>query len=118
MEVKVTTLDQLIQEYGLPVYCKIDVEGYELQVLQGLSTPIPMLSFEYVPAAMSRAKDCVLRLCELADYRFNWSCGELYKMNAATWLPAREMLAVLSGNLELGGSGDVYAQLQSDRQSV
>jgi FkbM family methyltransferase len=116
--VKVTTLDQLIQEYGLPAFCKIDVEGYELQVLQGLSSPIPMLSFEYIPAAITRAQNCVLRLAELEDYRFNWSKGESFKLNAARWLSAREMQTILLGNLECGRSGDVYAQLPLYRRSV
>ena len=39
--VTVTTLDQLIRQYGSPTFCKIDVEGAELDVLQGLSQAIP-----------------------------------------------------------------------------
>ncbi len=39
ISVPVTTLDQLITRYGRPTFCKIDVEGFELEVLQGLSQP-------------------------------------------------------------------------------
>jgi FkbM family methyltransferase len=46
VDIQVTTLDQLINEYGLPDYVKIDVEGSELQVAQGLSEDIRFLSFE------------------------------------------------------------------------
>ena len=52
VSVPVTTLDALIAEYGLPAFCKIDVEGGEADVLRGLSQPIPALSFEYVPATI------------------------------------------------------------------
>ena len=45
--VSCTTLDNLIKEFGLPVFCKIDVEGFEFQVLNGLSHPIPNISFEF-----------------------------------------------------------------------
>ncbi len=45
-QVETTTLDQLIEQYGRPVFVKIDVEGHELAVLKGLSAPVPMLSFE------------------------------------------------------------------------
>lgn len=45
-EVTVTTLDALIQKHGLPGFIKIDVEGYELEVLRGLSQPVPCLSIE------------------------------------------------------------------------
>lgn len=45
-EVDVVALDDLIKKYGTPYYIKIDVEGYELEVIKGLKTPIPVLSFE------------------------------------------------------------------------
>jgi FkbM family methyltransferase len=39
--VETTTLDHLIEAYGLPFFIKIDVVGYELEVLQGLHRPVP-----------------------------------------------------------------------------
>src|SRR5581483_10937926 len=45
-QVKCKTLDQMIQKYGLPDYCKIDVEGFEYQVISGLNQKIPLLYFE------------------------------------------------------------------------
>jgi FkbM family methyltransferase len=41
LEVPMRTLDELIREYGVPDFCKIDVEGYEFGVIQGLSRPNP-----------------------------------------------------------------------------
>ena len=39
-EVTVTTLDAMIAAHGVPRYIKIDVEGYEAEVLAGLSRPV------------------------------------------------------------------------------
>jgi FkbM family methyltransferase len=46
VSVPMTTLDQLILRYGRPDYIKIDVEGYELPVVRGLTSSVPILSFE------------------------------------------------------------------------
>ncbi|WP_374387097.1 FkbM family methyltransferase [Brevundimonas sp.] len=47
IDVPVTTLDAEIKAHGLPTFCKIDVEGFELEVLKGLSHRIPLFSLEY-----------------------------------------------------------------------
>ena len=105
------TLDQLIERYGMPDLCKIDVEGSELAVLQGLSRPLPLLSLEYIPALSAEAVACVERLESLASYEYNWSRGESQRLREKRWLPARAMADRLS-NLPAGDkSGDLYARL-------
>jgi len=47
--VQAITLDNLIEKYDIPVYIKIDVEGFEDKVLGGLSHKIKFISFEYTP---------------------------------------------------------------------
>lgn len=61
-QVPVTTLDTLIAQFGLPKVCKVDVEGYELEVFQGLSQPIPIIRFEFHKHELSRGLDCLARL--------------------------------------------------------
>ncbi len=108
--VKVTTLDELIARYGEPRFCKIDVEGYELEVLRGLTRPLAVLSFEYIGAARALAIDCVTRLSELGAYVFNWSVGEQHRWQSAHWLTAAETIQWLKGLSEASGSGDIYAK--------
>ena len=75
MDVEVTTLDVEIAKYGLPRYCKIDVEGHEEAVLRGLSTPIPVVSFGYFAGRLDNAKASLAHLRRLGQYRVNVTSG-------------------------------------------
>ena len=109
-KVEVLTLDSLIERFGLPHFCKIDVEGYEAEVLQGLSQPLPLLSFEYLPATPDLAIACIDRLATLGSYTFNWSVGEAHCWQSATWLQANEIKQWLRTLDSSAGSGDIYAR--------
>jgi FkbM family methyltransferase len=112
-DVEVTTLDALIAAHGRPAFCKIDIEGYEGEALRGLSQPLPVLSFEFVPPAKQEALACLARLQELGDYEYNWSLGEQHRWQSPRWLPHAEMAAYLA-HLEIDdSSGDIYARLVS-----
>ena len=108
--VRVTTLDELIDRHGIPTFCKIDVEGAELDVLRGLSYPLKVLSFEYIPAAIEAAVSCVGRLGELGRYEYNWSPGELSRLGSTAWLGPARMADILRRMPFDGQSGDVYAR--------
>ena len=111
--VEVTTLDALIAVHGVPTFCKIDVEGYEHAVLEGLTQPLPGLSFEYLPAALDPALIAVARLNALGPYRFNRSRGESMRFALPRWIHAAEMTAELKQLPEEEGAGDVYAFLDA-----
>jgi FkbM family methyltransferase len=111
VEVPATTLDALIARYGLPRFCKIDVEGYEADVLRGLSQPIPALSFEYVPAAVDVARRAAGLLAHLGHYRFNLTIGERRRFLWPEWRPLAALDSWLAARHVDERSGDVYARL-------
>jgi FkbM family methyltransferase len=57
--VKTDTLDNMIVKYGKPNYIKIDVEGYEPNVLRGLSQQINLISIEFNPELCSKTLECI-----------------------------------------------------------
>jgi FkbM family methyltransferase len=77
-QVETITLERLISTYGRPFYIKIDVEGYEPNVLKGLQTAVPYLSFEVnLPDFKSEGEQCIVRLHEIAaDGVFNCAAGD------------------------------------------
>jgi FkbM family methyltransferase len=111
LTVSVTTLDELLQRFGRPKFCKIDVEGHDLAVLEGLTRPLTSLSFEYVPPAVDLAFECLDRLEQLADYEFNWSAGESMRMEWSTWVDRATLARYLQAYPAQGNPGDVYARL-------
>jgi FkbM family methyltransferase len=117
VEVDVTTLDALIAVHGLPRFCKIDVEGYEHAVLEGLSHPLPGVSLEYLPAALDPALVAIARLNRLGTYRFNRSPGESMTLAVPRWLGAAEMAAELKRVPRQDTAGDVYAFLDDGSPS-
>jgi FkbM family methyltransferase len=57
--VPMVTVDALIEYFGMPYFIKIDVEGFEEQVLHGLSTQPHLLSFEFHNAFLSATLRCL-----------------------------------------------------------
>lgn len=110
--VEITTLDILINTYGLPRYCKIDVEGYEKEVLKGLSQPIPYVSVEFTPELKSNTFECMDILKNLGSYKYNYSEGETHEFSFNEWIGYDEMKEFLSKNNDFKTSfGDLYAKL-------
>jgi FkbM family methyltransferase len=115
IEIETTTLDRLMARYGQPAFIKIDVEGSEPAVLDGLSSAVAALSFEYLPRALDQVHACTARLASLGSYRFNWSAGETYRLESASWLSGDALLEKLREPAAQRRSGDVYARLTGNR---
>lgn len=115
VKVPVTTMDRLIAQYGLPNFCKIDVEGCEPNVLRGLSQALPLLSFEYTPERIQPALDCIDYLAEFGEYQYNYSSEESMALARAEWLDAVDMPQFVWDVIapEGGSFGDIYARLQT-----
>jgi len=112
IDVQVTTLDALIEAHGVPAFCKIDVEGAECEVLEGLSHRLPALSFEYLPPAHDHALAALRRLEALdpGSLEYNYSPIETMRFSLPAWVDVAGLAEELERFRPLGRSGDVYAR--------
>lgn len=110
--VEATRLDSLIKIYGRPKFCKIDVEGHELNVLRGLTEPIKYIAFEFTPERKEEAVKCVDYLAAMGEAVFNYSPEESMRFLFKKWVSPQEIkdyiasIPVISGNAF--NWGDIY----------
>lgn len=111
-DVTVVTFDMLIAQYGIPNFCKIDVEGYEYEVMLGLSHSIPALCFEFYYGLLGEITFPAMVLLEcLHKYEYNY-----IRQNEKTFALQYPIDAVsLMNELKAEGHnrhewGDIYAR--------
>jgi FkbM family methyltransferase len=116
--IPITTLDTLLSEFGVLRFCKIDVEGYEPEVLRGLTRPVPGLSFEFHGELFSDLEFCVDYLDRLGMSSFNvllYPVGghrlyhPLSRLFLSRHVSKNQLLDVLNALRHNPLAGDVYA---------
>ncbi|MEP7236271.1 MAG: FkbM family methyltransferase [Ferruginibacter sp.] len=119
--IELTTLERLIEQFGVPAFIKIDVEGFELEVLKGLKTPVPSLSFEYtVPEQVNKTMECFEKVNAISgNYRFNYSIGEDMQFELSEFCDYETFKSIINSRAFLDSSnGDIYAQLHQHTAGI
>lgn len=110
--VQLTTLDELIKKYGLPDFCKIDVEGHEREVLLGLTNMIPVISFEYLFPFKSKALECIERISKLSPNTvYNYSLYEFFELENEAWLDTASFMTCIKKLGRSHWTGDIFCKM-------
>ena len=111
--VPVVTLDSAIECFGTPDYCKLDVEGWELEVLRGLTQSIPLFSFEFHlnDAGIRETISCLERLAHFGPSRINITPAEIATFHFKEWVPLGQFAAWFPGDLKRSMPGSPYGDI-------
>ncbi len=109
--VAVTTLDHLIEQFGVPAFIKVDVEGYEMEALSGLSRAVKALSFEFTPERLNQAFGVLNHLGKLGNIQTNYALGEDMAFVLSQWISSEALqqeMAKFRGDAH--SIGDIYVR--------
>lgn len=113
--VEVDTLDSLIKEFGTPDFIKIDVEGFELNVLKGLTKQVNIISYEFMtPEFYKNALDCLEYLETLGKIKCNFSWGESMQLTSKEWVNSEQFKNILKDISNVKDFGDIYVRFVED----
>jgi FkbM family methyltransferase len=109
--VDITTLDELIKKFGDPKFIKIDVEGFEHEVLLGLTKKSGIISFEFASEFIENAYKSIDYLISIGYTEFNYSLGERRKFYTQ-WSNANTIKKGLKNNIKEDDLlwGDLYCK--------
>jgi FkbM family methyltransferase len=107
VQVQVRTLDSIAKDYGTPKYVKVDAEGYDAEVLRGMTFRPQIVSFEFLSRDLRIARECIELLRE---WSFNFVIEERSRFELSQWVNSDAILTAVSAPFGTAGYGDVFAR--------
>jgi FkbM family methyltransferase len=113
-EIEIITLSKLMNDFGIPKFIKIDVEGFEWEVIQTLDKPVKYISFEFTQSIFEVAKECIDFL-EKKGYEFNWTYSIFNRLIERKWLNSENLKKRINKNNLFGM---IYARLKKRNDNM
>jgi FkbM family methyltransferase len=110
LTVPMVTLDTLVDHYGLPNFIKIDVEGFEEGVLDGLSNPPALLSFEFNSLYLDATFRCLDKGLFNIGSTFNFAIGDPVRFELGNWVGREQLKKALNTMKGRERYGDVFVK--------
>ena len=115
-KVPMITLNSLCEKYGIPKFVKIDVEGYEYEVLKNLKYKIPAMSIEFYldfgEDYKKITRDCIRKMESLGNYEFNITLREQMLLLYEDWKSGDEIIQTLDLLNKEIIFGDIFMRLK------
>lgn len=91
--VTVNSINSIIEKYGIPKFCKIDTEGYELNILSSLSYKIPIIEFEFTEGFFENTLK-ILDVLDSENSTFNYILNENLQFKLKKWVSSEELKSI------------------------
>ena len=114
----ITTLDELIQRYGVPAFCHISGEGFEPELMKGLNCSIHTIGFTFYAYSSEKTTEILRRLLHIGDYEFNWKTSTDGKFISKNWLNAKELHQSMSSYGKRIYAGEIYARTRPHYDNI
>jgi FkbM family methyltransferase len=114
IEVKVTTIENMIKKHGLPSMIKIDTEGFEYEVIKGLNQPVKSIIFEFNKNMLEVTKKCLKYLDNLGKARYNISLNINHKTELKDWVDSKNLLLYMKDIPKNVLFGDIYVRFEDN----
>jgi FkbM family methyltransferase len=111
--VKITTLDEIIVQHGIPIFLKINANGFENEVLKGLNTPILTISVAFYSYLFEKTIENIRRILEIGNYEFNWILDEEPSLQSKEWLDAKALHQSMSDFNKQRFAGQIFARIKN-----
>lgn len=109
LTVPITTLDLLAKDFGEPEFVKIDVEGFEINVLRGMTFRPRYLCFEFGARRKGPSTACLEHM-GAKNYAFRPIVGREYRFATSEWMGLSDAKSWLdSFSVDQAEYGDMFA---------
>ena len=108
-EIPMVRLADEEKRFGAPDFIKIDVEGFEPDVIHGLGTMPRTLSFEVLPGEIPNALECIDELERRGSWMWNLAVGESFRMTFPAPVHRGTLESLLKELKPSHRGGDIYA---------
>lgn len=115
--VDVTTIDELIALFGIPVHIKLDVEGYEYKALLGMAKNYCQIRFEWAEEKGAELILSIKRLETLGYTTFGVMAGDTFHSIPDEFMDANDIVEFLNGKMDRSRKelwGMIFALSETD----